>query len=87
MRSRVQSRKDAPKRRLGVNAHSVGAQADSQAARAVKKAHIAGAVAMDTCYFAGLPEDQDAPRQVTVVATLNMFPRYNPDGGRQTVRR
>lgn len=75
VRSRVQSRKDAPKRRLGVNAHSVGAQADSQAARAVKKAHIAGAVAMDTCYFADLPEDQDAPRQVTVVATLNMFPQ------------
>ena len=84
VRSRVQSRKDAPICRLGVNAHSVGAQADSQAARAVKKAHIAGAVAMDTCHFAGLPEDLDVPRQVTDVATLNIFPQYNPDGGRQT---
>eukprot|EP00984_Skeletonema_dohrnii_P008779 scaffold3271_cov82-Skeletonema_dohrnii-CCMP3373.AAC.5 len=65
------------------------AQADSQAAKAVKKAPIAGAVSMDTCHFPGLSEDQDndLPRQLTVVCTLNMFSAYNSGGGRQrTVR-
>eukprot|EP00984_Skeletonema_dohrnii_P014135 scaffold5916_cov74-Skeletonema_dohrnii-CCMP3373.AAC.2 len=89
VRGREQSRKAPPKRRLGQNAHHFGAQADSQAVKSVKKAHIAGAVAMDTCHFPGLSEDQDndLPRQVTVVCTLNMFPAYNPGGGRQRTAR
>ena len=72
------------KRKLCTYSPTVGAQADSQAHVAVRKAHEAAAVAIDTTYY---PQDGangiDHPRQINVMLTCNQLNPYNTNGGPQ----
>ena len=84
----VEDRRDSrrmknKKRRLGEHSPTVGGQADSQAHVAVRKAHEAAAVAIDTCTY--IPQEegvQEYPRHINVMLTFNQLNSYNTNGGR-----